>query len=439
MAPSEPVSPTDEGSGASAVWLHFFCGHPQFLRLWSAHTATVFGQAITTVALPLTAITVLHASPFEMGLLSTLTLLPQLLLGLFVGVWLDRVSRRRALIAANVLRAAVLVAIPTLAALHLLYTGPLLAAAFALGVFILVADVADLSMLPDLVEGQGLVRANSATVFSMSLANSTGPSVAGALAQGIGAPFALTVNGFLALVAAAFGWSVQEPPRPARPDAAAGTSLRAVRAEVAEGVRELLRTRTVRALAGSATIGAFAGSLQAPLLVLYFVRSLHLSSLLVGVAITASGAASVLGALLGPRITAHLGLGPTYVLGQAAVCVGGFTIAAIGGPGLTAVLLVALGQLMVGLGTPLYAIQQRAIRQALTPGALMGRVQASWRFFVYGAQAIGAILGGALATAVGLRTAIAVSASLMLTAVCYTLASPLRRLATIPYPAVQHE
>lgn len=411
-----------------AEWGRFFRRHPRFAALWGAQSFSAFGGAITTVALPLVAVVVFDASPWEMGVLTTLTALPPLVFGLFAGVWVDRTSRRRILIVTDVVRAAALASVPILAAVDLLRIEHLYVVAFLVGTLTLLADSAAIALVPLLVRRDDLVHANSASMFSLSLAGSAGPSIAGALTQLLSAPFAIAVNAGASLVAAVCGLLVKEPAAPRRKKSPMWS-------EIADGMRELFRDSTTSALAISATIGTFAAALRTPILILFLVRDLAMTPVVVGLAVTAAGAASVAGALLSPRLSAWLGHGWVYIAGQVAGCVGGFVTVAASGPAWLAVLVVVAGQAMTGFGGPLYVIQQRTIRQALTPSELLGRVTATWRFFLYGAMSLGAMLGGALGAVAGLRATIAVSAAGGLLAVAWTVCSPLKSLRQLPATA----
>jgi len=110
----------------------------------------------------------------------------------------------------------------------------------------------------------------------------------------------------------------------------------------------------------------------------------------------------------------------------------GLILAAARGPLTVVVLVVLVGQLLGGLGPPLYAIPQRTLRQALVPAHLLGRANASWRFLVFGAQPLGALLGGVLGAAIGLRAALVVGSLGILIAVTWATRSPLRTLRQIP-------
>jgi MFS family permease len=172
--------------------------------------------------------------------------------------------------------------------------------------------------------------------------------------------------------------------------------------------------------------------MQGALVVLYLVRDLHLTPALVGLAVAASGAAAVAGALLAAPYTRRVGQGPAYIAGQLLASLAGLLLAAAGGPQAVVTPFLVLGLLAGGLSTPLYAVPQRTLRMALAPDEVLGRVNATWRFLVFGAQPLGAVLGGFLATLLNLRAALIAGSVVVLVAVAWGAASPLRSLREVP-------
>jgi MFS family permease len=407
----------------------FLIRQPEFFKLWAGQAVSAFGSAITTVALPLTAVVVLHVSTLQMAVLAAVGVVPHLLFGLVAGVWVDRLPRRSVLVTADLGRAALLGTIPVLAVLRLLHVEYLYAIAFLAGVMALLFDTASMSVLPALVgrnSRDDLTRANSLMILSTSVAGTAGPSAAGGLVQLLTAPLAIAFDAASFLVSAGCSLLVVMPQASAR-----RTRIHVLR-EIAEGMRAVFDSPVLSAVTISATVGALGGAMQAALIVLYAVRDLHLTPTLVGLAVAVSGCASILGSLLAPASTRRLGSGPAYITGQLLSAVAGLVLAAARGPLAAVALFVLVGQLLRGLGLPLFAIPQRTLRQALVPDEMLGRVNATWRFLVFGAQPAGALLGGALGTALGLRSALVGGGLVMFAAVAWAAVSPLRGLREIP-------
>lgn len=409
-------------------WL-FLGRHPEFFKLWSGQAISTLGSSITTVAMPLAAIIVLHASPVQMGLLAAMTTAPHLLFGLVAGVWVDRTSRRSILVVADVGRALLLGSIPVLGVLGILRIEHLYAVAFLTGTLTLLFDTAALSLVPALVGRENLIHANSAWVLNLSVAGTAGPSLAGGLVQVLTAPIAIAVDAASFLVSAGFSLRIKVGPGSTGARRAGRVRLWA---EIREGLHAMFSNRILSAIAVSATVGALAGAMQGAIVVLYLVRDLHLTPTLVGLAGTATGVASVAGALLAPLYAERLGPGPAYITGQLLTSVAGLLLAAAQGPLPVVALFLVIGLLLRGLGPPFFSVPQATLRQALVPDHLLGRINATWRFLVFGAQPLGALLGGVLGTALGLRTTIVVGSLCMLLGVLWGARSPLRSLRQIP-------
>jgi MFS family permease len=184
--------------------------------VWAAQTLAALSANVTNLALPLIAALSLHASPFEMGLLSTMATLPNIVIGLFAGPWVDRARRRPILIAADIIRALLLCSIPIAVVLNLLTMWQLYLVLFLSGVCTTFFDIANVSYLPSLVGRDQLTSANSRLVASTSIAGAVGPGLAGGLVQLLTAPIALLVDaGALALSAMLMSTIQSQEPVPA--------------------------------------------------------------------------------------------------------------------------------------------------------------------------------------------------------------------------------
>jgi MFS family permease len=402
--------------------------HPEYLKLWTGQTISAFGSRITAVAMPLAAVLVLRATPVQMGVLAALTVLPHLLFGLPAGVWVDRLSRRAILVVADVGRAVVLGAVPVLAVLGALRIEHLYVVAFLTGLMTTFFDTSATSLVPALVGRENLIRANGAWVLSNAVASTVGPSIGGWLVQALTAPVAIAFDAvsFLLSAGCTLLVRVEEAPRaPGRVRLWSG---------MVAGLRVLLDSPILLPITVSATLGALAGSMQSALTVLYLVRGLALPPALVGLAFAVAGGASVVGALLAPWCSERLGPGPAYVTGALLVGLGVLLLAAAAGPPAAVLVILLLALVLVGLGPPLFSLPQTTLRQSLTPDHVLGRVNAAWRFLVFGVQPLGALLGGVLGAAIGLRATLVVSGLGVLAAFLIAFRSPLRTLRQVPSP-----
>lgn len=386
-------------------------------KLWLGQMVSTAGSSITTVALPLVAVLTLQASPLEMGLLSALTVLPHLVFGLPAGLVVDRVSLRRLLVGADIGRAVLLGSIPAAAAAGVLHMSQLYGVAVLAGVLTLLADTAAQTLLPALVSRAELMRANSASLLTTNVASTTGPSAAGFLVQAVSAPFAIVVDALSFVVSAVTSYLIREPERVEVPER--------MPVRLSTGLRVLFADRVLGPLTLSATVGSLFSAMQGPLVVLYLVRELHWSPAYVGIALTASGAAAVVGTLLATAWCNRVGIGRAYMSGQLLSVVSGAGLAT----GLAPV--IYLSQMVSGLGMALFGIPQRTLRQSRIPPHQLGQATATWRTLVIGGQALGAALAGVLATALGLRPTLLLSSAGMLIGVLIAALSPLRKIKTL--------
>jgi MFS family permease len=282
--------------------------HPAFLKLWAASAVSDVGSQVSALALPLIAALTLGATPWQMGLLSAAGTAPILFVGLFAGVWVDRLRRRPLMIAMDIGRAAILLVIPLASALGLLRIEILYVVALLVGALGVLFDTAHLAFLPSLVERDRLVEGNSKLQTTTSVAQVAGPGLGGVLVGLLGAAFAVLIDALSFLASALFivGSRVQESPR-------AASDARGVIGEIGEGLRVVVAHRILRVLAGcSGTISLF-GKMFLAVYVLYMTRDLGLGSVGVGFVFAAGGVGALVGAVVAAPVTKRLGPGPAMI------------------------------------------------------------------------------------------------------------------------------
>jgi len=407
--------------------------HPDFLKLWTGQSVSLFGSQVTRLALPFVAILSLHATPAQMGILGAVQLAPFLLLGLFVGVWVDRLPRRPILIAADIGRALLLSAIPLMALTHTLRIEYLFIVGFLLGTLELFFDVAYMSFLPSLIEREQLVDGNSMLQMSDSVAQVAGPGLGGALVQVVTAPLAILTDALTFLASAISIIAIG-----AREEAVQADERRNVWRELREGLKLVIGNPLLRAIGGcTATLNLFANALFT-VYMLYCTGPLGLKPAVIGAMFAIGGLSTVAGTLLASRAAGRFGVGPMLIASPFVIGLASLLIPLAGGPPLVAVLLLIAAQVLFGLGRPIFDINQLSLRQAITPARLQGRVNASMLFIMWGVIPIGSLLGGLLGTTIGLRQTLAVGAVGMSLAFIWVLFSPIRGLRRQP-PDVAHE
>jgi hypothetical protein len=359
-----------------------------FRRLWAAQTISVFGDAITVVALPTTAILVLHAGSLTVGVL-TGAAWAAYPLGPLVGVWVDRLPRRPLMVASDALRCLLVASVPVAYAFGALTIWQLAGIAALAGVGTVVGGLASTSYLPDVVPPEDLTVANSRLELSNSTALLAGPGLAGVAVGAIGAPAALVGD---AISFAASATIVASAP-PVHEQATRGPRQR-FRTELWEGVRTLAAHRPMRATAVAASISNFGLAMTQALLFVYAYRALDLSPAAVGIALTLGAVGNVVGAAAAPKATAHLGTGRSLFLSTTVEGFAGLILplAVFAAP----ILFLAGGLFIRGCANPLWQVNAVTLRQRTITPELQARVTAVSRALGMGTLPLGAVAGGAL-------------------------------------------
>jgi MFS family permease len=407
--------------------------HPDFLKLWSAETISVFGSQVGQLALPLVAILVLDASPFEVAALGTVAFLPFIFFALPAGVWVDRMRRRPILIAGDLGRAALLATIALAYAADTLTMWHLFVVAFLVGVCTVFFDVAYQSYLPSLVERNQIIDGNSKLEISRAASQVGGPGLGGALVEIFTAPYAVLVDAISFLGSAAFLFGIRKhEERPAVEPAADGSKPK-MRTELKEGLRFVWDNRNLRAQAGCTAVSNFFSSVAFSIYLVFAVRELDLSPGVIGVVFSIGSAGSLVAALTATRVSGRFGIGPTTIAtavlwGPALLLIG------LAPAGYGALPFLVASQVLLGFAAVVYNIVQVSYRQAICPPRLQGRMNSVMRFMVWGTIPLGTLLGGALATWIGMRETILVAAIGGGLAFLFIVFSPQRHLREMPEP-----
>jgi MFS family permease len=402
--------------------------HGDFMKLWTAESISQLGSQVSLLALPLIAISVLHASPFEVGLLSTVEFAPFVLVGLLAGVWVDRLRRRPVLVVGDLGRAVALSSIPVAYALGSLTIGQLYLVAFTTGVLTVFFDVAYQSYLPSLVGAEELIEGNAKLEISRSGAQIAGPGLAGVLIDLVTAPVAVVADA-VSFVASAAGVLLirREEPAPVR---ASGEARKgAMRREMGEGLRYVLGHRLLRPIAATTATANLFSSIMFAVTVVWMVRELGLRPAAIGLVFAAGNLGWLVGAVLSGRLARWIGLGRAIVLPEAVGGLGALLLPLTPRGAAIPVLIVA--QFVLSFGSTAYNINQVSLRQAITPARLHGRMNATMRFMVWGTLPLGSLIGGALGGTIGLRPTLWVGALGGLLSFLPAALSPVRRLTSI--------
>jgi MFS family permease len=373
-----------------------------FRRYWGAQTISLFGDQISGIAIPLVGVLVLHAGPAQMGYLSAIIWLPFLLFGLHAGAWVDRRGHRRAtMIAADLGRALLLGSIPVCYALHVLTLWQLYGVAFGVGTLSVLFRVSDSALFVAVVDADSYVEGNSLVYGSRAMSFVVGPSVGGLLVQALSAPFAVIADALSFIGSACFLCRIRpdEPPTDGDGEGA-----------LAAGARFMLRSGIVRAsLLSAATLNLFNFMFFA-LFFLYATRSLHVRPGSLGLVLGAGAIGGVIGSVVTRRLAARIGVGWAYFLGCVLFPLPLVLVPLAGGPAPLILGMLFTGEFLSGFGVMVLDISIGSIFAAVIPDHLRSRVMGAFQAVNYGTRPLGALIGGALGTAFGARSALWVAA-----------------------------
>ncbi|MFG2099515.1 MFS transporter [Micromonospora echinaurantiaca] len=398
-----------------------------FRRYWSAQTVSYFGDEISTLALPLLAVLGTGAGPAEMGYLTAALLAPNLLFSLLAGAWVDRYPhKRRVMILTDLGRALLLATVPVAYLLDLLALPQLYLVAFGIGTLAVLFEVARGPLFVSLVHRRDYVDANTLINGSRAMSLVAGPSIGGVLVQVLTAPIALLVDALSYLVSAYFLGRI----RPTEPAPARGGGL-----GIGAGLSFLARVPMMRAiLLGTTTVNLF-NFMFAALFVLYATRQLGLSPGMLGLVLGAGAVGGLCGAAVTGRLTRRFGIGPTLVTSFVLFPAPLLLVPLASGPTPLVLGMLFAAEFLCAVGVMLLDIVAGSVQTALTPDAMLARVTGARRTVNYGIRPIGALLGGALGTALGVREALWIATAGALTGVLWVLFSPVRRLRDLPEQA----
>ncbi|MGH3437373.1 MAG: MFS transporter [Sciscionella sp.] len=402
--------------------------HRDFRLLWGGQSVSELGTFVTKVSIPLLAALVLAATPLQMGLLTAAEDVAFLLIGLPVGVWVDRMRRRPVMLRADLARIALLASIPVVWWCGRLTLTQLIAVSLGVSVCTVFFDVAYQSYLPALIGRSQLVEGNAKLQASQSSAEVSGPALGGGLTQLAGAANAVLADAVSYLVSALCLWRIRTPePEPDRP------TVPNLRAEIGEGLRFVFGSRALRAIVGCTATSNFCMNITMSVAILMLTRHLGASAGTVGLLMSSGSAGGVLGAVCARRIGS--GIGQTRTIWLSLTCSSPFMLLLpLTGTG-DRLLLYPLGFFVGSFGAVVYNVAQLSFRQALCPDRLLGRMNASVRFVVWGTLPLGGLLGGVLGSWIGIRPTMWVAAIGIALAPLWLLCSPLRHMRELPEPA----
>lgn len=388
-------------------------------------TVSFFGMQVVGFAMPYVAIQVLHADEVQMGLLTALEMLAFLLIGLPAGAWVDRWRKKPVIVVGDLARAGLLLSVPAAFLGGWLGMWQLYAVAFLTGCITVFFDVANQSYLPEIVEPDQLSEGNSLLQASQQVALVAGPALAGQLVRLIASPVVIAVTAACMGLSSLFVSRIRH--RETAPDPGA---RRPLATEIREGLSFVLGHRLLRRIVACTGLANLAGSGLGALFMLFALRELGLTSTSLGLVMGLGGAGGLLGAVTAGRFARHLGEGRAIPVSAVIGGVATFSVPlAASTPALPTLLI---GWTLTSWAVVTYNISQVSFRQRLCPAPLLGRMNASVRFLVWGPMPIGAFLGGLLGGWIGMLNTLWLLSGLALIAALPVAISPLMTMRDLP-------
>jgi MFS family permease len=392
---------------------------PSFMRFWTAQTASEHGDRISELAIPLIAITILDASPAQVGLLTAAVWLPNLA-SLLVGAWVDQQAhKRRLMIAADLFRAVVLLSVPIAFWLDAMTLGQLYAVALLAGTAHVVFNTAYASFFVSLVSRDEYLDANGKLSSTRSMSFIVGPALGGLLVQWLRAPVALLAD------ALTFLFSAAQLARVKVPNAAVRDETESLLRRARAGLKYVLRDSYLRASLGCATTLNFFNFIGAAVLLLFASRELHLPAGTIGLALGIGASGGLLGALVAPRLAKRFPVGVVIAVSCATFSGSVAIVAMAGGPMWVRVGALASAEFIGGFAVMCFDVPLNSLQAMIIPGQLRSRVSGAFSSINYGIRPIGAVLGGLLGSWIGIRPTLIISAVGGMFAVGWLIGSPI--------------
>ncbi|MEE1620408.1 MFS transporter [Zafaria sp. Z1313] len=398
-----------------------------FMVFWAGQALSQFGAQLGLLAMPVLAVALLHASEWEVGVLNAANTAAFLAVGLPVGAWVDRWCKRPVMIRADLARALLLAVIPLAWYLGVLEVWHLWVVALLLGVATVFFDVSYQSYIPWIVHRGRISEANARLETTGQVSRLAGPAAAGTLLGIVAAPVLFIGQAVGYVLSALCLWRVRdrEEPADARPPD--------LRAEIAEGLGYVLRHPLIGRIAAATAITNFFSTILFTLAPILVLRTLGLDPVQLGLVYSIGAAGGLLAAAITPWVAARLGEGTSLPVATLVTSVGmaGFPLSVLV-PGAWAFPLLAASMFVLTMGVLVYNIIQVSMRQKICPPRLLGRMNASIRFLVWGVLPVAALLAGVLGEAWGPVAAMWVGVAGSALAAVPLLLSPIARMRTLP-------
>lgn len=398
-----------------------------FLTLWAGETVSEFGATLSGLAIPVLAITLLGASEWQVGVLNAAQQAAFLVIGLPVGAWVDRMRKRRVMIAADLVRAVALALIPVLWLLGDLQMWHVYVIAVVVGGATVFFDVGYQSFVPVLVRSDQIGSANARLQATAQLSQVAGPAAAGGLLAVLTAPFVLacTAAGYVVSFLCLLFVPDREPKHEKTRD-------RSLWREIGEGLGFIWSQRLIWRITMTTAAANFTGAITMTLFPVLVLRTLGLSPAVYGLLMSCASVGGILGAIATPWLTRRIGEGTIIPVAAVVGSLAGLFVPLASVLSNAAIPLLVVGEFANMFAVLVYNIAQVSFRQRVCPPKLLGRMNASIRCIVWGVMPLGALLAGAMGQAIGIPATMWIGGILGLAYCAIVVFSPLRGMRTLP-------
>ncbi len=398
-----------------------------FLLLWAGQSVSETGSAVTVLALPLTAVVVLRASTFQVGLLSAASTAAFLAVALPAGAVVDRLAKRRLMLVCDAARLLIIGSVPVAAAFGILTMAQLYAVALLAGLGTVFFDVAYQSYVPSLAGPGQLLDANGKLATTAEAARLGGPALGGGLVALVGAAGAMIADAASYAVSVASLLLIRAHEPPARRE-----ERGPLRTELSAGLGFVLREPILRKIVACTGTANLFASMGTALEIVFLVRVLHVRPAVTGLIVALAALGGVAGGSSSQWLARRIGSARIIWLSTLAFGPVGLLVP-FAQPGWGVLLFVA-GWFGFSFTGVVYNVAQLSYRQAVCPPQLLGRMNAAVRWIVWGTLPLGGLLGGILGTTAGIRATLFVAAAGAWGAGLWVFFWPLRVMRDVPAP-----
>lgn len=396
-----------------------------FRLLWIGETTSTLGTAVTRVALPLVAISELHANTFAVAALSAAAWAPWLVLGMPAGAIIDRRRRKPVMLWCDAASILLFASIPIAHWTGLLSLAQLFAVAGGAGVAAVFFTTAYTAYLPHILEPDERDEGNAKIFGSAAAANLVGPGLAGLVARIVGAATALLADAISFVVSMVCLWRIRTP-EPAPTTYVSST----LRREIVDGVRFTATDSYLRTLTIWGGLANLSFTATQSLLVLFLIRTVEVDAATAGLVLAATGVGGIVGAAASTAVCRRVGTGYGLLLCELATAPFGLLIPLThSGFGLA---FVIVGTVVPAAGVAAGNVIQQSFTQNYCPPHMLGRLSATRNVFNYGTMPIGAVLAGSLGASIGVRPTLWITTAILIVAGTLLIVSPIRRGRNLP-------